>query len=381
MDAGSWRRRRTRRGCTACTPRCPTAEARRRCPHAAFLTGRFHAYGETSARVMELLRSITPLVEPLSMDEAFLDLTAADLPDHSVSSVTALGRRLKEQVHEVTGGLTGSVGIATSKLVAKIASDLDKPDGLVVVEPGTEVDLLRPMNVSVIPGVGPATSERLRRIGVHTVEELHSVSEDELVRVVGAGPRTRALPAVAGGGRPRRPARARDEVDQHRGHLRDRPRRQAAARGPARPAGDEGRRTAADGEDVGPHRDRRRSGSTTSRRTPGPRPCPHRPTTAGWCPGWPAPWSARWTPPAASASSGSACPGWPTGSRTTCSRTRSRTPRRPWRRCSPSSRPRARRTHPGWTSSTRPTGKDGCGGRAGAWSPCGSRPPRPGREG
>jgi DNA polymerase-4 len=163
----------------------PTAEARRRCPHAAFLTGRFHAYGETSGRVMELLRSITPLVEPLSMDEAFLDLAAADLPDHSVASVAALGLRLKEQVHEVTGGLTGSVGIATSKLVAKIASDLDKPDGLVVVEPGTELDLLRPMNVSVIPGVGPATSERLRRIGVHTVEELHTISEDELVRVVG----------------------------------------------------------------------------------------------------------------------------------------------------------------------------------------------------
>jgi DNA polymerase-4 len=125
------------------------------------------------------------VVAPLSMDEAFLDLAAADLPDLSVASVTALGLRLKDRVHEVTGGLTGSVGIATSKLVAKIASDLDKPDGLVVVEPGTELDLLRPMNVSVIPGVGPATSERLRRIGVHTVEELHTISEDELVRVVG----------------------------------------------------------------------------------------------------------------------------------------------------------------------------------------------------
>jgi DNA polymerase-4 len=85
----------------------------------------------------------------------------------------------------VTGGLTGSVGIASSKLVAKIASDLDKPDGLVVVEPGGELELLRPMNVSVIPGVGPATSERLRRIGVHTVEELLGIGQDELVRVVG----------------------------------------------------------------------------------------------------------------------------------------------------------------------------------------------------
>ena len=162
-----------------------TAEARRRCPNAAFLSGRFHAYRDASRAVMGLLRGISPLVEPLSLDEAFVDLEAADLPDHSVISVSALGRRVKEQVHEVTGGLTGSVGIGTSKLVAKIASDLDKPDGLVVVAPGMERDLLRPMQVTVIPGVGPATAERLRRVGVHTVEELEGLTQDELVRVLG----------------------------------------------------------------------------------------------------------------------------------------------------------------------------------------------------
>ena len=163
----------------------PTAEARRRCPNAAFLTGRFHAYRETSRAVMELLRGVTPLVEPLSLDEAFLDLAAADLPDHSVAAVSALARDLKERVHEVTGGLTGSIGIGTSKFIAKIASDLDKPDGLVVVAPGNERDLLRPMQVTVIPGVGPATAESLRRIGVHTVAELEEISQDELVRVLG----------------------------------------------------------------------------------------------------------------------------------------------------------------------------------------------------
>ena len=163
----------------------PTAEARRRCPNAAFLTGRFHAYRDTSRAVMALLREISPLVEPLSLDEAFVDLEAADLPDRSVTSVSALGRELRERVHEVTGGLTGSVGIGTSKLVAKIASDLDKPDGLVVVAPGMEQDLLRPMQVTVIPGVGPATAERLRRVGVHTVEELERLTEDELVRLLG----------------------------------------------------------------------------------------------------------------------------------------------------------------------------------------------------
>jgi len=163
----------------------PTAEARRRCPNAAFLAGRFHAYRETSRSVMELLRSISPLVEPLSLDEAFVDLAASGLTDTSVAGVSALARELKERVTEVSGGLTGSVGIGTSKFIAKIASELDKPDGLTVVAPGTERDLLRPMQVTVIPGVGPATTEQLRRIGVSTVADLEQISEEELIRVLG----------------------------------------------------------------------------------------------------------------------------------------------------------------------------------------------------
>ena len=162
-----------------------TAEARSRCPNAAYLTGRFDAYRETSVEVMSLLRELSPLVEPLSLDEAFVDLAAADLVDVSVDGVTGVARSLKADISSVTRGLCGSVGIASSKLVAKIASELDKPDGLVVVPPGTERDLLRPMKVTVIPGVGPATTERLRRVGVHTVADLEQVSEDELVRLVG----------------------------------------------------------------------------------------------------------------------------------------------------------------------------------------------------
>jgi DNA polymerase-4 len=163
----------------------PTAEARRRCPNAAFLAGRFTAYRETSRAVMELLRSISPLVEPLSLDEAFVDLAVSDLTDLSVSGVSAFGQELKERVFEVTGGLTGSVGIGSSKFIAKIASELDKPNGLTVVAPGMEQDLLRPMQATVIPGVGPATAEHLRRIGVHTVAELEQITQDELIRVLG----------------------------------------------------------------------------------------------------------------------------------------------------------------------------------------------------
>ncbi len=163
-----------------------TAEARRRCPHAAFLGGRFAAYRDTSRVVMELLASVSPLVEPLSLDEAFVDLEGATgVTDRSVTALYELGQELKARVTEVTGGLTGSVGIASSKFLAKIASDLDKPDGLVVVAPGTERDLLRPMQVTVIPGVGPATAESLRRAGVHTVAELEQLSVEELVRILG----------------------------------------------------------------------------------------------------------------------------------------------------------------------------------------------------
>ena len=162
-----------------------TREARARCPHAAFLGGRFHAYREASATVMRLLREVSPLVEPLSLDEAFVDLQQAGLPDLEVATVRGLGEQLRTAVAEATGGLTASVGIGTSKFIAKVASDLDKPDGLVVVAPGTERDLLRPMHVSVIPGVGPATVERLRRGGVHTVADLERVGLDELVQLVG----------------------------------------------------------------------------------------------------------------------------------------------------------------------------------------------------
>ncbi len=162
-----------------------TREARARCPHAAYLAGRFPAYREASRIVMDLLTSVSPLVEPLSLDEAFVDLEQAGLPDLEVATVTAFAEQLRARLHDLTDGLTASVGLATSKFVAKVASDLDKPDGLVVVEPGTEVDLLRPMKVSIIPGVGPATTERLRRTGIHTVADLEQVGLEELVRQVG----------------------------------------------------------------------------------------------------------------------------------------------------------------------------------------------------
>lgn len=163
-----------------------TAEARRRCPAGtAFLGGRFAAYRRTSDVVMSLLRELSPLVEPASLDEAYVDLAAGAAHDLSVAGVTALGRRLKERIAEATGGVTGSVGIGSSKLMAKIASDLDKPDGLVVVAPGTELDVLHPLPVTRLGGVGPATAERLHQIGVQTVGDLAARSLTDLVALAG----------------------------------------------------------------------------------------------------------------------------------------------------------------------------------------------------
>jgi DNA polymerase IV len=161
------------------------AEARARCGHAAFLAGRFAAYRAASDVVMGVLDELSSLVEPLSLDEAFVDLDAARTgPPADDDAVRAVARQLRVEVHWRTG-LTASVGAATSKLVAKIASDLAKPDGVVVVRPGTELDLLHPMPVRALWGVGPATADRLALAGARTVGELSRFSEGELVDLLG----------------------------------------------------------------------------------------------------------------------------------------------------------------------------------------------------
>ena len=163
-----------------------TAEARRRCPpETAFLGGRCAAYRRTSDVVMALLRELSPLVEPASLDEAYVDLAAGEGLDLSVEGVTAIGQSLKERIAEGTGGVTGSVGIGTSKMVAKIGSDLDKPNGLVVVPPGSELEVLHPLPVTRLGGVGPATAERLHQIGVKTVGDLAAKSLADLVALAG----------------------------------------------------------------------------------------------------------------------------------------------------------------------------------------------------
>ncbi len=161
------------------------SEARRRCPHAAFLAGRFDAYRQASGVVMGLLRELSPLVEPLSLDEAFVDLEAGPERPLDEGSLLALAADLRTRLTEATGGLTASVGLGSSKFIAKVASELAKPDGVRLVAPGTEVATIAPLPARAIPGVGPATMDRLSRLGVHTVADLQRLSSAELVRELG----------------------------------------------------------------------------------------------------------------------------------------------------------------------------------------------------
>lgn len=159
----------------------PTAHARRACPDGVFLAPRFDAYAEASGQVMAILRSVTPLVEPLSLDEAFLDVSGAHRTEGTGPEIAAsLRARIRDEVQ-----LTASVGVATTKLVAKLASDLSKPDGLLVVEPGTEIDLLHPLPVRRLWGVGPATQKKLADLGVTTIGELAAVPEASLRAALG----------------------------------------------------------------------------------------------------------------------------------------------------------------------------------------------------
>ncbi|MFR0353981.1 DNA polymerase IV [Streptomyces sediminimaris] len=161
----------------------PMAQARRLAPNAACLVPRFGFYKAISEQVMALLHALSPLVEPLSLDEAFVDLEAGEVAWDDASA-RLVGEKLRADIRAGTG-LTGSVGLAASKMLAKIASEEAKPDGLVLIEPGTERALLGPMPVRTLPGVGPATGDHLRRAGISTVDEIAEAGEDELVRLLG----------------------------------------------------------------------------------------------------------------------------------------------------------------------------------------------------
>lgn len=169
----------------------PSTTARRMCPHAVFLPGDHAHYAEVSAEVNEIFHSVTPLVEPLSLDEAFLDASGSV---RLFGEGVAIGWMIREEVWQRLQ-LRCSVGVAPSKFLAKLASEAAKPKatpsgvrdgaGVFEVKPGEEVAFLHPLPVTALWGVGPATLERLERLGVRTVSDLAALDEASIVAAVG----------------------------------------------------------------------------------------------------------------------------------------------------------------------------------------------------
>src|SRR5512133_1944285 len=176
----------------------PTARARRLCPDGVFLPPRFDRYGARSAQVFGIYRRYPPLVEPLSLDEAFLDVTASRALHGGGADIA---RAVKAAVRGECG-LAVSAGVAEVKLAAKIATDLGKPDGLVVVPAGGVAAFLAPLPAARLWGVGAVTEEALRAIGIATIGDLAHTPDVALAAAIGATP-ARDLKALARGEDPR----------------------------------------------------------------------------------------------------------------------------------------------------------------------------------
>ena len=153
----------------------PSRTAGKLCPHGIFVRPRMEAYRAESAHIMEILRSVTPLVERVSVDEAYLDVSGivpAGLEvDEAIAAAEPLGRAIKRRIKEERS-LTASVGVSSNKFLAKLGSDFQKPDGLTVILERDKVALLQPLPIGTVHGVGPVTAQALRDRGIHTIGDL-----------------------------------------------------------------------------------------------------------------------------------------------------------------------------------------------------------------
>jgi DNA polymerase-4 len=159
----------------------PVGRAKRLAPHAIFVPPNMSRYSEVSSHIMEIFRSVTPLVEPLSLDEAFLDVTGA-------KRLLGDGREIAKQIRakvETSEGITCSVGIATTKFIAKLASGRCKPNGMLEIASDRVLEFLHPLPVNAIWGVGPKTNEELQKLGLRTVADIANTPRQTLIRALG----------------------------------------------------------------------------------------------------------------------------------------------------------------------------------------------------
>ncbi|MEM8950781.1 MAG: DNA polymerase IV [Pseudomonadota bacterium] len=159
----------------------PGFKARRLCPELIFVKTRFDAYKAVSRQIRDIFKRYTDLIEPLSLDEAFLDVTT---PKRGGPIATEIAASIKKEILETTE-LTASAGVSFNKFLAKIASDLDKPDGLTVIRPDQAEAFIRTLPVERFFGVGPVTAKKMKAAGIQTGQDLRDRPEDELVRLFG----------------------------------------------------------------------------------------------------------------------------------------------------------------------------------------------------
>jgi len=159
----------------------PSATAYRLCPHAIFVHGRYQAYREVSEQVREIFYEYTDLVEPVSIDEAYLDVT---VNKKNISSATTIAREIKEKIKEKTN-LTASAGISYNKFLAKIGSDLDKPNGLVVIPPDKAMEVLMNLPIGKFHGIGKVSEQKMKSLGINNGADLKRRTLKELLRHFG----------------------------------------------------------------------------------------------------------------------------------------------------------------------------------------------------
>ena len=188
------------------------ARARSLCPQAIFVRPRMEAYREASRQVMGILRSYTPLVEPLSLDEVFLDVTAATAGG---TLAVEIAREVLDRINRETG-LTASAGVSYNKLLAKLASDWRKPHGLFVIPPERGLDFLAPLAVGKLHGVGPATVKKLSAMGIETISDLRTLPREILMAHFGKAGAWFYEVAQGIDGRPVQPTRQRKSVGTER---------------------------------------------------------------------------------------------------------------------------------------------------------------------
>ena len=222
----------------------PSTRARRLCPHAVFLAGRYDLYSEYSRRIHEVFKSFTPLVEGIALDEAFLDVTGARRLFGEPAEIASLIRaRIHDDARpERVGGrrdhqVRGQARVGGGQAAPPTGGAPVPGAGVVVVAPGEELAFLHPLPVQALWGVGPATRQRLERFGVRTIGDLAALPEASLVTALGPAVGHHLHQLAWAARRPRGRARAAGEVDRSRGDLRARPPRARAVAARSRAPG------------------------------------------------------------------------------------------------------------------------------------------------